>query len=87
MLGKILTESGDGVFLGFALQQIIAQHEKSWRLHRVKYRCLEGAIGVEELLAQIVLCPLGHLLIGLAVATCGTRHIGHHLGIDGPIGG
>ena len=87
VVGKVLTQTSDHVRFGLPLHQFILEREQGRCLHGVEDRCLEGAICLEEVVTQVLLCLLDHRLILGRIPTGCLRHVAHHAGINHPIAG
>ena len=55
-------------------------------MHGIKDGGFEGAVFVEEVLFDVCLCRISHLLVLGSIATDGDSHISHHESIYHPVG-
>ena len=87
MFLKILAQALNHTLLGSTIYQTVLQGKQGRGLHGVQYGSLKGTILIQELLLQIGLGSLGHLLVFGGIATCCQCHVTHHLGINLPVAG
>ena len=87
VLSEVLAQALNHPVLGIAVEELVVQGEEGGCLHGVEDRRLKGAVGIEEVLSQIVLGLSHHRVILSGVAPRGPGHVAHHGGIDGPVGG
>ncbi len=71
---------------GFAFHKLVLQGEQGRSLHSVEDGGFEGAVLVEEVLFDVCLCRISHLLVLAGIATGGGGHVPHHESIYHPVG-
>ena len=87
MVGKVLTQTCDHVRFGLPLYQAVLECEEGRCLHGVEDLSLEGAICLEEVVPQVLLCLLDHRLILGRIPTGSLRHVTHQVSVNRPIAG